>query len=135
MAEGTKPYRLYRGGRKKGKVPLQSPARPSTQPSRAPGAPKRRRLWLWAVLGVAGLLVLAVLWGALGFRSFSSGVDKANARLPRKAHAQLAKRLYYAPAVELAQGTQCSGTLSPHHEAHSLPLAEVCQDFELKTWD
>ncbi len=108
MAEGTKPYRLYRGGRKKGKVPLQSPARPSTQPSRTPGAPRRRRWWLWAVLGVVGLLVLAVLWGALGFRSFSSGVDKANARLPRKAQAQLAKRdrsILSEPTTVLVIGT------------------------------
>src|SRR5262245_37263349 len=90
MAEGTKPYRLYRGGRKKGKVPLQRQARPTTQPTRAPGAPKRRRWWLWGVLALVGLLVLAVLWGVLGFRSFSSGVAEADARLPRTAKTRLA---------------------------------------------
>ena len=36
MAEGVKPYRLYRGGRKKGKVPLSS-TRPPTQPKHGPG--------------------------------------------------------------------------------------------------
>jgi LCP family protein required for cell wall assembly len=93
MAEGDKPYRLYRGGRKKGKVPLERATRPSTQPSKTPGAPWRRRRWgLWAALAVLGLVTLAALWGALGYRSFASGVDKANDRLPRSAKASLAKR-------------------------------------------
>jgi LCP family protein required for cell wall assembly len=108
MAQGTKPYRLYRGGRKKGKVPLQSQARPSTQPTHAPGAPKRRRWWLWVTLGVVGLLVLALLWGFLGFRAFSNGVDEANARLPENATAQLAKRersILSEPTTVLVIGT------------------------------
>jgi hypothetical protein len=108
MAEGTKPYRLYRGGRKKGKVPLQTRARPTTQPSRAPGAAKRRRWWLWALLAILGLLVLAIVWGALGYRSFASGVDEANARLPRKAKAQLARRdrsILSEPTTVLVIGT------------------------------
>jgi LCP family protein required for cell wall assembly len=108
MAEGTKPYRLYRGGRKKGKVPLQTRARPTTQPTRAPGAPGRRRWWLWGALALLGLLVLAVVWGALGFRAFASGVDEANARLPRNAKAELAKRdrsILSEPTTVLVLGT------------------------------
>jgi polyisoprenyl-teichoic acid--peptidoglycan teichoic acid transferase len=108
MAEGTKPYRLYRGGRKKGKVPLRSQARPTTQPTSAPGAPRRRRWWLWAVLAIVGLFVLALLWGILGYRSFASGVDEANARLPRNAKAQLAKRdrsILSEPTTVLVIGT------------------------------
>ena len=107
MAEGDKPYRLYRGGRKKGKVPLQSPS-PTKQPARAPGAPKRRRWWLWLVLALVGLVVLALLWGVLGFRAFSSGVDEANARLPRNAKAQLARRdraVLSEPTTVLVIGT------------------------------
>ena len=93
MAEGAKPYRLYRGGRKKGKVPLTSATRPTTQPADArPREPRQRRWWLWAVLAVVGLLLIAVAWGALGYRAFAQGVDEANARLPRSAKAQLAKR-------------------------------------------
>jgi LCP family protein required for cell wall assembly len=93
MAEGQKPYRLYRGGRKKGKVPLGQAKRPSTQPTTAPGARKLRRRWgLWVILAVISLLVLAVLWGLLGFRAFASGVDDANQRLPARAKAQLAER-------------------------------------------
>jgi LCP family protein required for cell wall assembly len=109
MAEGQKPYRLYRGGRKKGKVPLGQAKRRTTQPATAPGAPRRRRRWaLWGVLTVVGLLLLAVLWGLLGFRAFSSGVDKANARLPQRAKAQLATRdrsLLSDPTTLLVIGT------------------------------
>jgi polyisoprenyl-teichoic acid--peptidoglycan teichoic acid transferase len=110
MAEGDKPYRLYRGGRRKGKVPLESTKRPSKQPPRAPKAGRfdRRRIGLWVALGIVGLLVLAVVWGALGYRSFSSGVEKANGRLPRGAKAQLAKRdrsLLSEPTTVLVIGT------------------------------
>jgi polyisoprenyl-teichoic acid--peptidoglycan teichoic acid transferase len=109
MAEGTKPYRLYRGGRKKGKVPLQSTTRPPKQPARTPGSQgRRRRIGLWIGLAFVGLLVLAVIWGALGYRSFASGVEKANDRLPRNAKAQLAKRdrsLLSEPTTMLVVGT------------------------------
>jgi LCP family protein required for cell wall assembly len=109
MAEGDKPYRLYRGGRKKGRVPLKSTTRPTTQPSDArPGRLRRRRWWLWALGAVLGLLLLALLWGVLGYRSFAQGVDKANARLPRSAKAQLAKRdrsLLSEPTTILVIGT------------------------------
>jgi LCP family protein required for cell wall assembly len=108
MAEGEKPYRLYRGGRKKGKVPLQSQTRPTTQPTRVPGSPRRRRWWLWLVLTLVGLVVVALLWGVLGFRAFASGVHEANARLPRSAKAQLARRdrsILSEPTTMLVIGT------------------------------
>jgi LCP family protein required for cell wall assembly len=106
MATEEKPYKLYRGGRKKGKVPLQG-TRPAAPPPRAPGA-KGRRWWLWGVLTVVGLLVLAVVWGLLGFRAFSNGVDEANARLARGAKAQLARRdrsILSEPTTLLVIGT------------------------------
>jgi LCP family protein required for cell wall assembly len=109
MAEGQKPYRLYRGGRKKGKVPLGSTQRPTTQPPHAHGAQKRRRRWgLWVGLTVVAALVLAGAWGFLGFRAFSSGVDEANMRLSRDAKAQLAKRdrsILSEPTTVLVIGT------------------------------
>ena len=45
-----------------------------------------------SILAVISLLVLAVVWGLLGFRAFAGGVDEANQRLPARAKAQLAKR-------------------------------------------
>lgn len=92
MAEGGKPYRLYRGGRKKGRVPLQraTPA-PEARDSK-PKVPRRRRRWgRWVAAGLAVVVVLGAAWGFLGYRSFSQGVDKANSRLPRDVRAQLAK--------------------------------------------
>ncbi|HWQ24497.1 MAG TPA: LCP family protein [Gaiellaceae bacterium] len=110
MAEGDKPYRLYRGGRVKGKVPL---ARREQAPSRAPREPGGRRRWkrrlLW--LGLAALvasLLLSALWGILGYLSFARGVEKANERLPAAAAARLsapAGSLLSDPATILLIGT------------------------------
>ena len=102
-----KPYTLYRGGRKKGKVPAAKPPRPA-RPTPVRGAPRRRRPWLWAVLAVVGALVLAVVWGVLGFRAFADGVGEANARLPQNAKAQLVKRdssILSTPTTLLVIGT------------------------------
>ena len=93
MAVEGKPYRLYRGGRKKGKVPLErrtSP--PGTQPAPDQRSIWRRRWKLFVVLGIVGLLVLVVVWGVLGYLSFSRGVNDANDRLPHRALARLAKQ-------------------------------------------
>ena len=108
MAVGDKPYRLYRGGRAKGKVPLERPPRATAPPKAPPASKRRRRWWVWALLGLAGLLVLALVWGVLGFLSFSNGVDKANERLPRRAYNRLAKldgSLLSEPATTLVIGT------------------------------
>jgi LCP family protein required for cell wall assembly len=91
MAEGDKPYRLYRGGRKKGRVPLERPAPSSPAPSSTP-KPRRRRHWgRWIGAGLAGVVVLGVAWTGLGYFSFSQGVQEANSRLPQEVRAQLAK--------------------------------------------
>src|SRR5689334_18521945 len=98
MAEGEKPYRVYKGGRAKGKVP--APARPeresrrgkrngadekpaASQPGRrGPGArPKRRRRLrpgriLLLLLGL--FVVWLVAWGVAGWLSVQSGMSSAN---------------------------------------------------------
>jgi LCP family protein required for cell wall assembly len=88
MPTGEKPYRLYRGGRVKGKVPLERPQEKGPDRNgRGPRQPKirrPRRRWGWKRrigVGVLVLLVLATVWGIAGYLSFRSGVDKANARL------------------------------------------------------
>ena len=92
MAEGDKPYRLYRGGRKKGRVPLERPTPAPSARETKPDAPRRRRRWgRWVAAGLVGVVVLAATWGALGYRSFAKGVDEANSRLARDIRGQLAK--------------------------------------------
>jgi LCP family protein required for cell wall assembly len=113
MAVGEKPYRLYRGGRKKGKVPLEKSRRPAERPA-APKAPKRRRRWwLWALLALGVLVLLTVAWAAVGFLSFSSGVSEANDRLPRRALGQLAEQqgsILSTPTTTLVIGTDGGNT-------------------------
>lgn len=107
MAEGQKPYRLYRGGRKQGKVPLQSAQR-ETAASQPPRARRRRRWWLWALTALACLVLLATAWGTLGFLSFRRGVEQANERLPDSARAALADRggsILSEPTTILVIGT------------------------------
>jgi LCP family protein required for cell wall assembly len=106
MAREEKPYRLYRGGRTKGKVPSTanrparvSPGRSSrgggnedSAPYRGPSAPRPNRLrhWRrWVLLGVLVLIALFVVWGVTSWLSFSSGVSDANKRLDPAARAQL----------------------------------------------
>jgi LCP family protein required for cell wall assembly len=91
MPADEKPYRLYRGGRAKGRVPLQrhlSPTKGGAETG-GPGSPAtpsrqrpRRRWGRWIAVAVLGVLALAVVWGVAGYLSFRSGVGDANARLP-----------------------------------------------------
>jgi LCP family protein required for cell wall assembly len=98
MAGVEKPYRVYRGGRVKGKVPLDRPARrPRGGNGRVPPTPRTprpRRRWSWrrrigTTLFV--LVVLLIVWGVAGFLAFRSGVAAANNRLPASATAALTK--------------------------------------------
>jgi polyisoprenyl-teichoic acid--peptidoglycan teichoic acid transferase len=106
MAAENKPYRLYRGGRTKGRVPLERTSRATA--SEPIAARKRRRWGLWVAAAVVGVLVLAVVWGALGFRAVSSGVKDANARIGHDVRAQLAKNpgsILSDPTTTLVIGT------------------------------
>ena len=109
MAGEEKPYRTYRGGRAKGKVPSAT-ARPSRRTSedkggrrdkqggsrtdyRGPGARTERQKnirWGRRVgLGAVVLLLLILVWAIASWFAFSSGVSKANKRLTPDAKSAL----------------------------------------------
>jgi len=95
---GEKPYKVYRGGRTKGKVPLagrdkrdgkrkgkQESARADGGGSGRQVVRRQRKGWTWrrwVPLTLVGLLLVLVLWGVAGYLSVRSGVADANARLP-----------------------------------------------------
>jgi LCP family protein required for cell wall assembly len=92
MPTEEKPYRVYRGGRAKGRVPLER-RRQQTRPERDGRAPQQprvrrpRRRWSWRRrigLVLLALLVLFVIWAVAGYLSFRSGVSKANARMEKE---------------------------------------------------
>jgi LCP family protein required for cell wall assembly len=99
MARGDKPYRVYRGGRVKGKVPSLPRAEPSPQRWNGRGEPahvppverKRRRLgWGARIALILGVLVLVVIaWAVTSYLAFRSGVAEANDRLEPAARAAL----------------------------------------------
>lgn len=105
MAPDEKPYRVYKGGRTKGKVPAPSrPARVRTRTGgagyRGPGPRQRsggrlaflRRLrWrFWIPIGLAALVALCLIWAVAAYFAVRSGVADANDRLPKRARAALA---------------------------------------------
>ncbi|MEO5574842.1 MAG: LCP family protein [Gaiellaceae bacterium] len=109
MADAEKPYRVYKGGRAKGKVPTA--ARPERtgrgEPGRTrpPGKPRwGRRVGLAVLL----LVVLLVVWVVASYLSFRSGVEQANARLPKTVSANLAVQdglLSSKPSLIMLLGT------------------------------
>jgi polyisoprenyl-teichoic acid--peptidoglycan teichoic acid transferase len=121
-----KPYKIYKGGRDTGKVPLERRDRESRRARRTAGEgpakgsgritrrSNRRRLWLgwtwrrWTLVTILGLVVLFVVWGVAGYLSVSSGVSAANARVPKGVRAALAPDaglLYSTPTNILLVGT------------------------------
>jgi polyisoprenyl-teichoic acid--peptidoglycan teichoic acid transferase len=111
MADGDKPYRLYKGGRAKGRVPLRrysEKEKDSAKPERADTATRRRHWGRWIALSLLGLIVLAVLWGVAGYLAFARGIADANDRVPASVTPQLTKQdglLVSQPTTILVLGT------------------------------
>ncbi len=95
MPDQDKPYRVYRGGRAKGRVPLtrhETKGRSGASEPAKQGPPrKRRRPGRWIVLALVLLLVLLVAWGVGSYLAIAGGVEKANDRVPAGVRRQLTK--------------------------------------------
>jgi polyisoprenyl-teichoic acid--peptidoglycan teichoic acid transferase len=126
MAQGEKPYRVYRGGRVKGRVPTlpkpeRAPARPDRKPFRFKGPgpravkPKRKANWRRRVLlGVILLFVLFIVWGVTSYLALRTGAKAANARLGAGAEAALVPQdglMLSDPSVILLLGTDHSSRI------------------------
>jgi LCP family protein required for cell wall assembly len=112
MPAQDKPYRVYRGGRVKGRVPLaryRSEAPKTPAEAGAPdGPPKRRRPGRWIALGAAVFLLLVIVWSVAGYFAVRSGVSDANERVPPGVRRQLSKTdgmLVSTPTTILVLGT------------------------------
>jgi len=115
MPGEEKPYRVYRGGRAKGKVPSAADRPARILPGRGgrdgggkkkdgassgrsdyrgpgSGAARRPRWGRRIGLGILVLVVLFVIWGVTSWLSFSSGVSDANKRLDPNAKLALTKQ-------------------------------------------
>jgi LCP family protein required for cell wall assembly len=99
MARVEKPYRVYRGGRVKGSVPLERRVERTRQrrDGREPGKPKirrPRRPWSWRrriLVAVVVLVLLFLVWTLAAFLSVRSGVQAADKRLPADVRPALSK--------------------------------------------
>jgi polyisoprenyl-teichoic acid--peptidoglycan teichoic acid transferase len=84
MPSGEKPYRVYRGGRARGKVPSLPPPEGKTRRDwRSSLRPNRRWLrWIPVVIGI--FLVFVLVWALASYFQFRDGVSAANKRIDRK---------------------------------------------------
>src|SRR5919108_698911 len=99
---GEKPYRVYRGGRVKGKVPtIPRPTRErdadgdGRRDYRGPGPKRPAKGWRawgwkrWTGLSILALFLLLFIWLLAAYLSFRGGVKAANKRLPESARLAL----------------------------------------------
>jgi polyisoprenyl-teichoic acid--peptidoglycan teichoic acid transferase len=118
MARGDKPYRVYRGGRTKGRVPLQrrveqKPRRDGRGPDRpvAPAAPTlpaapRRRRWPRRVgITLVVLALLVLVWALASYFALARALDGANQRLGPVALDEQNGLLLSDPSTTLLLGT------------------------------
>jgi len=121
MAGEDKPYRVYRGGRVKGRTPTlprpksssRKAASPNGRPPGTPGTPGRRtrRRFGWKLrIGLIVLLVVTavVAWGVASYLAFGRGVSEANSRLDPSARTALTQQdglLLSTPTTILLLGT------------------------------
>jgi LCP family protein required for cell wall assembly len=147
MAPDDKPYRVYKGGRVKGKVPAVSGTprpKPSSASSRSsngtkspkPRGPSRTRRINWRHVTLIGLLVLVVVfvvWAVTGFLAFQSGVSDANKRFAHERGAKAALTsgngfLLSHPTTILLLGTDSSTASGRSGDRHADSIMLVRTD-------
>jgi LCP family protein required for cell wall assembly len=143
MPAEEKPYRVYRGGRVKGKVPAPPRrGRPQRPPRgergdgrvdyRGPGARERRVSWGKRIaLGLVVVLLLAIVWGVVSYFSFRSGVEDANRRLDPNTRLALADQsglLMSHPTTILLLGTDHNKVGGREGDRHSDSIMLVRTD-------
>ncbi len=135
---GEKPYRLYRGGRTKGRVPTVGgpekapprgrPERDRKSRYRGPGPkpttrrPRRIRWGREITIAIVLIVLFFLVWGVLGYLTFRGGVSAANKRLPKPAQAALAPdkgSMLSNPSSILLLGTDHSLAASRSGDRHS----------------
>jgi LCP family protein required for cell wall assembly len=130
-ASEEKPYRVYKGGRQKGKVPLPGRERETRHEARTSyrgdgKRPPRRSAWTWkrkTWVTLVALFALLLIWSIAGYLSVHSGVAAANKRLPTSARSVLKKQnglIFSSPTNILLLGTDHAengqaGRSSDHH--------------------
>jgi polyisoprenyl-teichoic acid--peptidoglycan teichoic acid transferase len=142
MELDDKPYRVYRGGRVKGKVPtLPKPERrPGQRNGRqdgsyagpGPARPKRRRRWgRYVLIGVVVFLTLLVVWAVASYLAVRSGVRTANDRLGKPARAALTPQegsVLSNPTHVLLLGTDSAATAARRGLRHTDSIMLVRTD-------
>lgn len=144
MARDEKPYRVYKGGRTKGKVPAVpgKGKRAPTGKRSAKGARRRRpgrsrfslrgRSWKNIVLiSLLALIVVAIVWAVAGYFAFRGGVQDANKRLDPNARAELAKSnglLLTHPTTILLLGTDSSTVAGRSGDRHADSIIVIRTD-------
>jgi LCP family protein required for cell wall assembly len=132
---GEKPYRVYRGGRVKGKVPtIPRPTRDGGgngdgRPDfRGPGAKRPATGWRawgwkrWTWISALALFLLLFVWILAAYLSFRGGVKDANKRLPERARLALQPddgMMLSHPSNILLLGTDHSLNASRSSDQHS----------------
>jgi polyisoprenyl-teichoic acid--peptidoglycan teichoic acid transferase len=110
MPEQQKPYTVYKGGRAKGRVPLQRPSADRRGKGGEPKAsgPRERHVGRWVTLTLATVLLLTVVWLVGSYLSISGGISQANDRVPKAVLAELdgqSGMLSSTPTTILVLGT------------------------------
>ncbi len=146
MAHGDKPYRVYRGGRSRGNVPLKHKSGSSGGRGAATGdsaGAHSRRFHLphlgirhggWkrrVLIGFIVLFLLVFVWAVAGYLSLRSGAEKANRRLGSEARQALASThglMLSNVSNILVLGTDHANTAARQGDEHSDSIMVVHTD-------